>query len=60
MTRFARAGLPVPAGPLAGLVMWSGVAQAADGSAATAPPTGTARVHLLVPSDVPHDQRHVG
>src|SRR5688500_7051646 len=59
MRRFGRVVVPVLAGLLAGLVTWPGAAQAAAGPAVVAPPTGTVRVHLLVPSDVPHDQRYV-
>lgn len=56
MTRFARVVVPVLAALLAGTVAWP--AQAAPAGAAVAPPTGTVRVHLLLPSDVPLDQRY--
>ncbi|QQQ74012.1 hypothetical protein IOD16_22585 [Saccharothrix sp. 6-C] len=58
MTRFARVVMPVLAALLAGSATWPGAAQAVDGPAAMAPPTGTVRVHLLVPSDVAPDQRY--
>ena len=59
MTRFTRVVVPFAAALLAGSLTWSSAAQATPTGAAVAPPTGTVRVHLVVPADVPHDQRYV-
>jgi hypothetical protein len=58
MMRLSRWMVPVLAFLLAGTTAWPTAAQAAPVGTA-APPTGTVRVHLLVPSDVAHDQRYV-